>query len=104
MGVIKGVLKEELGNSLGMLARYQEEIQKIKGCLVKKKIGSKHYLYLAKRENSKVKFVYQGPLSEELKKKYGEQRKKLAQYKSLLAQVKRQIIFLKRALRGKGSV
>ena len=36
MGVLKGVLKEELENSRDMLKRYQEEIVKIKGCLIRK--------------------------------------------------------------------
>ncbi len=104
MGVIKGVLKEELENSLDMLKRYKEEINKIKGCFVKKKIGNKYYYYLAKRENRKVRFIYKGPMSEDLKKKYKEQREMLAKYKRLLSQVKGQIKFLRRALRGKESV
>jgi gluconate kinase len=104
MGVIKGVLKEELQNSLDMLKRYQEEINKVKGCLVKKKIGKKYYFYIAKRLNKKVKFVYKGPKSEALEKKYKEQRGMLIKYKRLQSQVKHQIKFLRRALRGKEAV
>ena len=104
MGVLKGVLKEELQNSLDMQKRYQEEIAKIKGCLIRKKIGKRYYYYLAKREGNKVKFVYKGPISEEVKKAYAEQRKMLGKYKKLLLQVKGQIKFLRRALRGKEAV
>ncbi len=56
MGVIKGVLKEELENSYDMLKRYQEEIAKVKGCLIRKKIGKRYYYYLVKRQGKKVKF------------------------------------------------
>jgi len=104
MGVIKGVLKEELENSRDMLKRYQEEIAKIKGCLIRKKIGRRYYYYLVKRQGKKVKFIYKGPISEEVKKAYVEQRKMLNKYKKLLLQVKKQIWFIRRALRGKETV
>ena len=104
MKIIKGVLKEELENSLRMLKRYQEEIDTLKGCLVKKKIGKRSYYYLAKREGKKVKFIYKGSVSAEIKKAYREQRKMLRKYKGLIAQVKKQIVFLKRSLRGKEAV
>lgn len=101
MGVIKGVLKEELQNSRDMLKGYQREIVKIKGCLVRKKIGKRYYYYLVKRHGKKVKFIYKGPISEQVKRVYAEQRKMLNKYKKLLLQVKSQIKFIKRALRGK---
>jgi len=104
MGVIKGVLKEEFENSRDMLKRYQEEIAKIKGCLVRKKIGSRYYYYLVKRQGKKVRFIYKGPISQEVKKEYAKQRKLLNKYKKLLSQVKNQIQFIKRALRGKETV
>ncbi|MBI4834780.1 MAG: hypothetical protein HY811_08195 [Planctomycetes bacterium] len=104
MGVIKGVLKEELGNSVRMVKRYKEEIDKVKGCLVRKKIGKKYYYYLARREGKKVRFIYQGADPDKIKKSYPEQKKKLNRYKKSLSQVKKQIKFLKRALRGKESV
>lgn len=104
MGVIKGVLKEELENSSDMLKSYQREIAKIKGCLVRKKIGRRYYYYLARRHGKKVEFIYKGPISEKVKKAYGEQRKMLNKYKKLSLEVKNQIKFLRRALRGKEAV
>ncbi len=101
MGVIKGVLKEELENSRDMLKGYLGEIAKIKGCLIRKKIGRRYYYYLVKRQGKKVKFIYKGPISEQIRKAYGEQRKMLKKYKKLLLQVKDQIKFITRALRGK---
>lgn len=104
MGVLKGVLKEELENSRDMLKRYQEETAKTKGCLIRKKIGRRYYYYLVKRQGKKVKFIYKGPISEKIKKAYNEQRKMFNKYKKLLLQVKNQIKFIKRALRGKETV
>ncbi|MEW5757938.1 MAG: hypothetical protein AB1755_00490 [Candidatus Omnitrophota bacterium] len=101
MSVIKGVLKEELQNSLDMLKGYKREIVKIKGCLVRKKVGKHYYYYLAKRQGKKIKFTYKGPISEEIRKAYTQQRKMLNKYKKLLLQVKNQIKFIRRALRGK---
>ncbi len=104
MGVIKGVLKEELANSLGMVERYREEVEKLKGALVKKKIGKRRYCYLAKREGKKVNFVYLGPFSGAVKKSDAERKKSLARYKTMLAKVRQQVVFLRRALRGKEAV
>lgn len=101
MSVIKGVLKEELENSRDMLKSYREEIAKIKGCLIRKKIGKRYYYYLVKRQGKKVRFIYKGPISEQVRKAYVEQRKMLNKYKKLLLQVKNQIKFIQRALRGK---
>ena len=101
MSVIKGVLKEELGNSRDMLKSYQREISKIKGCLIRKKIGKRYYYYLVKRQGKKVKFIYKGPISEQVRKAYSGQRKMLNKYKKLKLQVKNQIKFIRRALRGK---
>ena len=104
MGILKGVLKEELQNSLDMRKGYQEQINKIKGCLIRKKIGRRYYYYLARREGDKVKFVYKGPVSQQVKEVYLKQRKMLKKYQGLLLQIKGQIIFLRRALRGKEAV
>jgi len=104
MGVIKGVLKEELENSLSMLKRYQKETDKIKGCLVKKKIGNKYYYYLVRREGKKVKFVYKGPVSGQISASYKKQRKTLERYKKLILQTKKQIKFLRKVLNAKESV
>ena len=52
MGAIKGVLKEELKNSLEMKKNYERELVKLpKGSLVKKKIKGKEYYYLVERKN-----------------------------------------------------
>jgi len=105
MGVIKGVLKEELENSLQMKMDYEKELAKLpKGSLVKKKIKGHEYYYLLLRDGGKVKFIYKGKVSEEEVKKYQKAKRLRAKYRKLLSQVKKQIKFLRSSLRGKESV
>jgi len=102
MNVIKGVLEEELQNSLRMKKQYEKALQEFpKGSLVEKKIRGHKYYYLAVREGKKVKFIYKGKISEEEKKKYIEAKKLRAKYRKLLSQLNKQIAFLKKALNGK---
>lgn len=105
MGVIKGVLKEELENSLRMKNDYERELAKLpKGSLVKKKIKGREYYYLLLRERGKVKFIYKGKVTQEEVRKYREAKEYRAKYRKLLSQVKKQIRFLGSALRGKESI
>ncbi len=102
MKVIKGVLEEELQNSLRMKNQYEEELKKLpKGALIEKDIKGKKYYYLAVRENDKVKFNYKGKISKEERIKYIEAKELRAKYRKLLSQIKKQISFLKKALNGK---
>lgn len=101
-GVIKGVLAEELENSLRMKKGYEEALRKLpKGCLAVKKIGGHRYYYLVKREGKKVKYIYKGKVSEKERKKYEEAKALRAKYRKLLSKVKKQIKFLRSSLRGK---
>lgn len=105
MGVIKGVLKEELANSLQMKKSYERELAKLpRGSLVKKKVKGHEYYYLLSREKGKVKLMYRGKVPESEIKKYKEAKEYRAKYRKLLSQVKKQIRFLRSALRGKESV
>ena len=105
MGVIKGVLKEELENSLWMKSDYERELAKLpKGSLIKKKVKGHEYYYLLLREKGKVKFIYKGKVSDEEIKKYKEAKEYRAKYRKLLSQVKKQIRFLRSTLRGKESI
>ena len=104
-GVIKGVLREELENSLRMKRSYEKELSKLpKGCLVKKKIKNHEYYYLELREKDKIKFIYKGKLSDEKVKKYKQANKYRAKYRKLLSQVKKQIKFLRSSIRGKEAI
>ena len=105
MGPIKGLLKEELSNSLRMKKGYERELAKLpKGSLVKKKIKGHDYYYLLVRNGSKVKFIYKGKVSGVELKKYQEAKRYRAKYRKLLSQTKKQIRFLKSSLRGKESI
>ncbi len=105
MRVLKGVLKEELDNSLQIKEDYERELAKLpKGSLVKKKIKGHEYYYLLLREGGKIRFEYRGKVSKEEIKKYKEAKEYRAKYRHLLSRVKKQIRFLRSALRGKESV
>ncbi len=102
MKVIKGVLKEELENSLRQEKAYRKALQAIPaGSLIRKNIKGRDYYYLVLREEGQVKFVYKGKLSREEIKKYEENRKMRARYRKLLSELKKQISFLRKALRTK---
>ena len=105
MRVIKGILKEELANSLAMEKSYERELAKLpKGSLVKKTIKGHVYYYLEVRENGKVRFLYRGKLSEKEIEQYKQAKQYRAQYRKLLSEVRRQIRFLRTTLRGNKSV
>jgi len=103
---IKGILREELDNSIRMQKRYDEELEKLPaGSLVKKKIKGHEYYYIVLRENKKVRFAYQGKeVPESVFEEYARAKELRAKYRNLLSQVKRQIKFLKGVLRGQESI
>ena len=104
-GVIKGVLAEELQNSLRMKRGYEEALRKLpKGCIAVKERRGHKYCYLAVRKGKKVKYIYKGKLADDQIKKYNEAKKLRAKYRKLLSQVKKQIKFLRSALRGKEAI
>ncbi|MDP3979977.1 MAG: hypothetical protein Q8Q33_01040 [Chlamydiota bacterium] len=104
-GVIKSVLAEELANSLRMKKEYEMALGKLpEGCLAVKKIRGHKYGYLVKRIGEKVKYIYIGKISKELKMKYDEAKEMRAKYRKLLSQVKKQIKFLRGSLRGKEAI
>ena len=63
-GVIKGVLAEELGNSLRMQKGYENALNKLpKGCLSAKNIKGHKYYYLVQRKGNSIKYLYKGKVS-----------------------------------------
>lgn len=103
---IKGVLKEELENSIRMRGKYEEELEKLPvGSLIKKKIKGHEYYYIVMREKGKVKFVYKGKeVSDAFIEEYARAKELRAKYRKLLSKTKKQIKFLKGALRGQESI
>jgi hypothetical protein len=102
MNVIKGVLKEELENSIRQEAAYCKALNELPaGVLVKKEIKGHNYYYLIMREEGKVRFIYKGKVSKDEVKRFDEAKKMRAKYRKLLSQVRKQISFLRKALRAK---
>jgi hypothetical protein len=100
--VIKGVLAEELGNSLRIKKEYEEALNRLPaGCLASRNVKGHIYYYLVKRAGRKVKYTYKGKLPEQEVKKYGQVKIMRAKYRNLLSRVKKQIRYLRGALRGK---
>jgi hypothetical protein len=105
MKVLKGVLKEELDNSLQMKRSFERELARLpKGSLVKKTIKGHQYYYLIARTHGRVKFIYKGKVSQQEVEKYKQVKQFRAKYRENLSEVKRQIRFLRGALRGKEPV
>ena len=104
-GVIKGVLAEELKNSIRMQKDYERSLKALpEGCLAQRVIRGRSYYYLVKREGQKVVYRYKGIILPEEIKRYQEAKEKRAQYRGLLSRVKKQVRYLKGALRGKEAV
>ena len=103
---IRGVLKEELDNSLRLVKRYDQEIEKLpKGSLIRKNIRGHWYYYLIMRKQGKVKFEYKGKdVSKEEIQRYAQAKRMRAKYRQLRSKAKKQIKFLERALREKRSI
>jgi len=105
MKVLKGVLKEELANSLGMQKNYERELAKLpQGSLVKKTIKGRYYYYLVSRKDGKVVFAYRGKVSDEEILEYKKAKEYRVKYRKLLSEAKKQIKFLRSTLRGKEPV
>jgi len=104
-GVIKGVLAEELKNSLKMQKDYERSLKALPlGCLSRKVIRGRPYYYLVKRIGKKVVYKYKGIITTEEIDRYQNVKKKRAQYRQLLSRVKKQVRYLKGALRGKEAI
>ena len=106
MGVIKGVLKEELENSIRIKKSYEKVLKSYPGgCLVQKEIKGHKYYYLAMREGKKVRFLYKGKKVSKEDMANLEKSKRLRQkYKFLIQRLNKRIKYLRKALRGKEDV
>lgn len=102
MKIIKGVLEQELQNSLRMQEEYEKALAALpRGVLVKKYVNGYQYYYLMTREGTKVRFEYKGKLFAGEIKHFDEVKKDRAKYRKLLGEVKKRIAFLRRTLKGK---
>jgi hypothetical protein len=105
MTVLKSVLREELNNSKRMEKEYKKAVRSLpKGTLVSRIVKGHRYYYLAVREGKKIRHIYKGKISAEVKNSYEKAKKMRAKYRKLLSKVKKQIAFLEKSLRGKEEV
>ncbi len=106
MGIIKGVLKEELENSIRMKKDYKKALKSHPGgCFVQKEIRGHKYYYLVVRDRKKVKFIYKGKrLSKEDIAKLEKSKRLRRKYKQLIQKLNKQIKYLRKSLRGKEDV
>lgn len=96
---VRGVLVEELANSVRMLKRYRQALAALpKGSLVAKKIKGGIYYYAAYRVGGKVRFEYKGKLSEDQVAKLEKAASLKLKYRKLIADLKEQLVFIRRAL------
>jgi hypothetical protein len=98
MNIMRGLVEEELENSIRIKASYEKAIQELpRGSLSKKKIHGREYYYLFYRESPrKVRSQYLGKLSEEQVKEYEEKIERRRRYEELVRESKRQISFFKK--------
>jgi hypothetical protein len=103
---IRELLKEELGNSLRMERDYRRELARLpRGSIVRKKIGSRVYFYLAARDKDRVRFKYKGrTMDDSGLAKYREAKRLRVQYRRLLRALRGQIRFLRRTLHAEQAV
>lgn len=106
MGVIKGVLREELENSLRMKDNYEKALKACSGgCFVRKEIRGHKYYYLVVREGKAVRFVYKGKkLPKEDIAALAKSRRLRKKYKELIQKLNRRIKYLRKVLNGKEDV
>ena len=100
MGVIKGVLREELQNSKKMKNVYQERLKQYPvGSFQKKKIKGHYYFYLVHRNGKKVIYKYVGKkISKEDRLKLNKSIQNNHRYRKQIVKLNKQIRFLKKTL------
>lgn len=106
MGVIKGVLKEELGNSIRLKEEYEKALEKYPGgSLIIKNIKGHDYYYWAFRKGKRVRFVYKGKkLSKEFIADFEKSKRLRIKYKQLISDLNKRIKYLRKALHGKEDI
>ena len=102
MGIVQGILQEELGRLEKLYEKYQQKINDLpKGSLSVKKRHHKAFVYRAYRSKDQVKFEYIGKDSSPAAAKAKEQLQERQKYIALLKKVKNDIQEIRRSLHGK---
>jgi len=102
MGIIRGILKEELERLEELSVFYKKKISEYpQGSISVKERSGKRYIYLAHREDKKIVFDYIGKDIPEVRKTIKEELQQRREYQAKLRQVKENLKEVERALRGK---
>lgn len=102
MSTIFHIMKEEYDRLIEADQVYQHNIEKMpQGSPRIKHISKGDYLYLARRDGTKVVYDYIGPVNSEQAKKTLEQIERRTRYKNLLKDIHRNLKDVKKVLRGK---
>lgn len=102
MGIIKGILEEELKRLEELSVFYKDKLAEIpRGSISVKERGGKRYIYLARREGKKVVFDYMGKDIPKVRNDLNERLSQRKEYYVKLRQVKENLLEVKRSLRGK---
>ena len=102
MSIIKGILEEELSRLEELFVYYKKKISEFpRGAISVKMRHGQSYIYLAYREDKKVKFEYVGKDVPEVRDALDARLRQRKEYQVKLRQVKENIKELRRSLRGK---
>lgn len=102
MGIIRGILKEELKRLEELSVFYKKKISEYpQGSISVKERSGKRYIYLAHREDKKVVFDYIGKDVPDVRKVLNEKLKQRKEYQAKLRQVKENLREVERSFRGK---
>ncbi|MCE5211549.1 MAG: hypothetical protein LLG40_08345 [Deltaproteobacteria bacterium] len=102
MGIIRGILEDELKRLEELSVFYQKKISEYpRGSISVKERNGKRYIYLARREDKKVVFDYIGKDAPAVWAALNEKLKQRKEYQAKLCQVKENLREVERSLRGK---
>ena len=102
MSIIKGILEEELKRLEELAVFYEKKISEFpRGSISLKVRRGQRYIYLAYREDKKVKFEYVGKEVPEVRNTLDARLRQRKEYQAKLRQVKENIKELRRTLCGK---
>ncbi len=100
MGYVKNILQEEHDRLQALCHKYSDIIDSLpKGTISIKKRNKREYLYLASRQEGRVKFNYIGSVDSEDARNIMEQVTRRKSYKQKLKQVKDDIKEIEKAIR-----
>ncbi|QTA78746.1 Uncharacterized protein dnl_09780 [Desulfonema limicola] len=102
MSYLKSILEEEHQRLNSLSEKYHDAILTYpRGSISVKKRRQKEYLYLAYRQNNKVKFEYIGPADSEKSKAVIKKIELRKNYEDKLKQVKKDLAEIEKVIHGK---